>query len=816
MSAFKLIDDLRRDAVQALRAFGRQPGFAALVVLTLGLGIGATTAMYSAIDAAFFRPLPFPQPSELVRLNGLQESIDIPRNDATPRRKVILELADLEGVRDVFPLAAAYATGSRNLESGLEPRRVEVTFVTDQLFAVLGRDAALGRVFTRDEMTADRAKVVVLSDRLWRSHFAADPELIGRTVVLDNEAHEVVGVMPPDFRFPAEAQLWAPLPRPVPLPLMNAFRNFLPANHVARLADGVAIEAARARFEALRAAVVAPRGTGDPPRPPATVTPLQRFLVGDRSTTLAVLMMSAALVLLVACANAATLLFARALARGREIAVHAALGATRARLARRLLVESVLLAGLASGIGVAIATVSLPLLQALLPERLVGLAAAEIDWRVLAFALGAALATGLAFGLVPALGASRVRPGEALKSGGERSTRSRRIGNTLVVVQVGLAAVLVVISVLMIASLRTLLETDVGLSGLDRVASARLNVPTARYETNTAFAELVQKVVERLEQAPIVEVAGAINALPFDPATGVRIRVDLAGVARDTEVEGAPFAPYRVVSPGYLKAIGLELVRGRDIAWSDRRAEPVAVIDRTLAERLWPGEDPLGKRIEYLGGPRTVVGVVAEARISDLAQPSEPQVYVPMHETVQSYLSFVVRGREEVDAASLLPLLRDAVRAVDPLLPVYAAEPMETVLAGNVAPRRLNTWLSGTFGAVALALAAIGVYGVLAYSVVQRRREIGIRVALGAQAANVARGVLRESLLLVVCGVALGFLGALGAARYLESLLYGVTAREPLAFGAVAVLFLGVAAAAAWLPARAAAGVDPLTAIRHE
>jgi hypothetical protein len=265
-----------------------------------------------------------------------------------------------------------------------------------------------------------------------------------------------------------------------------------------------------------------------------------------------------------------------------------------------------------------------------------------------------------------------------------------------------------------------------------------------------------------------------------------------------------------------MRTIGLELVRGRDLAWSDTRAEPVAVINRTLAEQLWPGEDPVGKRIEYLGGSRTVVGVVAEARIFDLAKPSDPQVYVPIQETVQSYLSFVVRGREGVDAASLLPLLRDAVRAADPMLPVYAAEPMETVLRDTVAPRRLNTWLSGTFGAVALLLAAIGVYGVLAYAVAHRRREIGIRLALGAQAANVVRGVLRESLVLVVCGVALGFLGALGAARYLETLLYGVTAREPLAFGAVAVLFLAVAAVAAWLPARAAAGVDPLTTIRHE
>ena len=411
--------------------------------------------------------------------------------------------------------------------------------------------------------------------------------------------------MSPDFRFPAEAQLWAPLPVPVPLPMVTAFRNYLPTIVVARVANGVSLDAARVRFDAQRLALVPPPPAGEPAPPQAetSLVPLQRYLVGDRSTTLGVLMASAALVLLVACANAATLLFARALARSREIAVHAALGATRARLARRLLVESVLLAGLGAAFGVAIAAATLPLLEALLPARLAGLAPAALDWRVLAFALAATVATGLAFGIVPALGASRVRLGEALKSGGERGTRSGRIRSALVVMQVALATVLVVSSALMIASLRTLLDADVGLHNLDRVASARLNVPTGRYQINTAFAQLVQSVIERLEQATSgVEAAGAINALPFDQEAGIRMRVDVVGAAPVQGVE-APFAPYRVVSPGYLRAIGLELVRGRDIAWSDRRTEAVAVINRTLAEALWPGEDPLGKRIEYLGGP---------------------------------------------------------------------------------------------------------------------------------------------------------------------------------------------------------------------
>jgi predicted permease len=811
MNVLHTIDELGRDAAYAVRAFARRPRFAAVVVLTLAVGIGATTAMYSAIDAAFLRPLPFPDPERLVRLAGLQLPIDFPQGRG---RRLSLEHPDLEALRDVFSSVGAYATGSLNLASGPEPRRVNVTFVTTEFFATLERDAMLGRVFTRDETLAGGPNVAVLSDALWRSQFGADADILGRTITLDDAAYEIVGVMPRDFRFPAEAQLWAPLPVPVPVAMMGAFRNYLPSREVARLADGVSLETAGARLEALRATLIPPPPGGE--RAPAQstvspVTPLQLSLVGDRTTALTVLMASAALVLLVACANAATLLLARSLTRSREIAVHGVLGATRARLTRRLLVESAVLAGLAGVLGVAFAAAGLPLLESLLPASLAGLAPAELDSRVLAFAVGAAVATGLIFGIVPALSASGTRPGEALKTGGDRATRSGRLGRALVVAQVALAAVLVVGSVLMIVSLRTLLDTDLGLRGIERVASARLNLPS-RYLDAATFTE---NVLERLAEAPAVEAAGAVNAIPFDQEALVRMRIDAESIATTPETE-RPFAPYRIASPGYFRAIGLELLRGRDFTAADRDGAPVVVINRTLAERLWPGEDPLGKEIRFLGGTHTVVGVVADARTFDLLSESGPQVYTPFRATRQTYLSFVVRGRDGADPATLVPLIRDAVRAVDPSLPIYSAEPMEAVVLGTVAPRRLNTLLSGVFGALALSLAGIGVYGVLAYSVAQRRREIGIRLALGAPGRTVVRAVMRDAVTLVAVGVVLGFAAAFGAARYLESLLYGITAYDPAVFGGVALLFLALAAAAAWLPARTAAAVDPLTTIRHE
>jgi putative ABC transport system permease protein len=819
--SFAWIASARRDLRFAFRTLTRSRGVTALVILTLGLGIGATTSVYSAFDAALLRPLPFPQPAQLVHVRGFFVPIDLrgmrdsTGSPAAPR-KTSLDLGDLSGMRDVFSHVAAHATGAINLGTGAEPLRVDVTFVTVDFFATLKRGPQLGRLFAPSEMAVGAAAVVVLSDRLWRSQFGADPAIVGRTVRLDTVPHEVVGVMPPDFRFPAQAQLWKPLPVPVPMSVMSAFRNFLPSTIVARLAPGVTATVAARRLEAAQQQFQQSRKPASAAVPIGTVTPLQRSLVADRRTALLVLMASATLLLVIACANAATLLLSLATARRREIATHAVLGATRARILIRLLVESVMLAVAAALVGLVIAKGTLSILPVLLPAGLAGLAPVQLDLRVLAFATTVAVATGIAFGLVPAVGASRLRIKDALQDAAAREfTSSGRANRTLVVLQVAVACLLTIGAALMGASLRSLLGNDVGMR-IDRVASARVNLPEATYPDVDARARFIQAAVTGLGGMPLVAGAAAINTLPLAREPGIGLRVDPEG-AKSFDRESPHMAPYLVISPGYFSVMGIPLLRGRDLAWSDTSQLQVAVINRTLARQLWRNEDALGKRFLF-GGPelRTVVGIVADARIAGLETEPGAQVYLPINEQPQNYVSLVAATADPDDVAALPQTIRAAVRRVDPDLPTFAAQPMEEILGEALASRRINTVLISVFGLVALGLAAIGVYGVLACSVNQRRREIGVRVALGAQRREVLALILRQGMVLVAIGLVLGMGAGLAATRYLEGMLYGVTPREPAVFLGVAAALLTVGLLAALVPARRAAGADPLTALRSE
>jgi predicted permease len=824
--SFRWIDDARRDAQHAVKSFGRNRGFGALAILTVGLGVGATTAVYTAFDAAFLRPLPFPHAERLMRL--AEVSVPLRLDGFTPRGqapaapaagvpvKMRVELEDLYGLRDVFVHSAAHATGAANLGSGPEPLRVDVTFVTTGFFATLGRDAALGRLFTPEEVTGNGSKVTILADRLWRSHFGADAAIVGRTVTLDAVPYEVIGVMPRDFRFPAQAQLWVPLPVPAPATVMSAFRNFLPAIIVARLADGITPPLAAERLDVIRQQYLRERADSRASTVPVSklVIPLQRSLLGDRRTALAVLMASAGLVLLIACANTATLLMSRAAARRREMATHAVLGAARGRLVRRLLIESLVLAGAGAIVGLALAFGGVSLLPAVLPPGLAGLAPVQVDLRVLTFALGVTLGTGVLFGLWPAIAASRMTLTDALHESGTRQfTSSGRLNRLLAVTQVAVACLLVIGAALMLTSLRSLLATELGMQ-IERVATARVNLPPATYPASPERADFVQSTLARLGGAAGIEAAAAINTLPLAQEPGIGLRVDPEGTSR-TAIEPADFAPYLVVSPDYFRTMGIPLLRGRDLEWSDSATLPVAVINRTAARRFWPGEDALGRRFTF-GSVRTVVGVVEDARISDLATAVGPQVYLPIQEQPQNYMSFVVRSNESVKVGALSPLIRAAVGAVDPALPVYAAQPLEAVIADGLTGRRVNTLLISAFGALALCLAAVGVYGVLACSVAQRTREIGVRMALGGERRTVLALVLRQGMMLVAAGLVLGTIAALAATRYMEEMLYGVTPRDPLTF-TVVVLALGIVGLiASFVPAHRAAGADPLTALRNE
>ena len=819
--SFVWIATARRDLRFACRTLARSRSVTVQAILTLGLGIGATTAVYSAFDAAVLRPLPFPQPEQLVRLSGVGVPLDmrglVPGGTGgrSPSRAV-LDVTELSELRHVFSHAAAHATGSANLGTGPQPLRIAITFVTTEFFATLGHGAALGRVFTRAETEAAGASVAVLSDRLWRSQFGSDRSIVGKTVSIDGLSYEVIGIMPPGFRFPASAELWIPLPVPAPRSVLASFRNFIPAAIIARLAPGVSPTAAAVQLDAARRRNLAPSSYASFDTPiPSLVTPLQRWLVGDRRTALVVVMASAGLLLLSACANAATLLLSRAIERRREIATHAVLGATRGRILTRLLLESVILALAGAVLGMAIAASSLSLLSSLMPSGLAGLAPLQIDVRVLTFAITAAVITGIVFGLWPAVGASRVQFHEALQDAGSREfTAAGRLNRLLVVAQVAVACVLTIGAALMLASLRSLLVTDVGMN-IERVAAARVNLPPAAYKDVAALSGFVRSVLERLRSSPSVAEAAAINTLPLAREASILLRVDPEGVTDRATAEPRHSARYLVVSPGYFRTMGIPLLLGRDLAWTDDAAVKVAVINRTLAQRFWPGEEALGKRFLFTD-LRTVVGVVDDARISDPGTAAEPQVYLPIQEQPQNYVSLVASNSDIATVSALPAEIRDAVRAIDPELPIYAAEPMAAVVAETLAPRRINTILISVFGAAALGLAAIGVYGVLACSVGRRTRELGVRVALGARRRQIVGLVMRQGMGLVGGGIAIGVGGALLATRYLEGMLYGVVPRDPGTFALVALLLVATGALASLIPARRAASADPIRAIRAD
>ena len=795
-----------------------------MVILVLALGIGANTAMFSAIDAAFLRPLPFHEPDRLVGMPGLSR-VTLPVDEAEDSRGA-LDITDMDAMRDVFLHSALHATGGMNLGAALdpdsEPRRVTVTFVTTEFFTTLGRLPSLGRAFTSEETQPGGRPVTVISDRLWRSQFGAAPTIVGRVVALDGTRYEVVGVMPEDFRFPAQAHLWVPLPVPAPISIFAAFRGFLPTAFIARLAPRVTPRRAAERLDVALQAYLDPDARQSATRTTVQLIPLQRALAGDRRAAIAVLMASAGLVLLIACANVANLLLSRATVRRRELATHAVLGASRGRLIQRLLVESLILALIGAGLGLLVAAWSLSALTPIMPTTLAGLAPPQIDLRVLSFTLAIALLTTVVFGLWPALGASRVDVGETLKQVGARGATRAHGGlrASLVVAEVAVACVLVIGAGLMLGSLRAILSTDVGMR-TERVASARLTLPPTTYPNVAARGGFVESVLTRLGGVAGVERAAAINKLPLGQEEGIAFVVEAEDATRDpsSDPQQRPdVAPYLVVSPGYFDTMGIPLLRGRDLAWTDGSDRPVAVVNRTMAEALWPETDPLGQRFGVAGidASRTVVGIVQDARVSRLTEAPRLQMYIPISEQPPSHLSLLARGAGPKDVHGLLAPIRTAVHTVDPAMPIYAAQPMDAVIADAVAPRRTNTLLIGLFGALALCLSGLGVYSVQSYSVAQRRREIGVRLALGARAVDVMRLVLRQGVVLGTLGVTIGLGAAWALARALESMLYGLETHDPRVFAAAPLVLVAVTLLATWRPARWTSRVEPTEVLRLE
>lgn len=817
------LEELAQDARYGLRTLWQHRAFAAAVVATLALGIGAATAMFSAVDAAMLRPLPFTRAAELVTLRSVQVPFSPDGRAAREPEDSRPDLSSVLELRDVFAGAAVFAAGGLNLTGDGDPERVRVGVVTSGFFATLGVPPALGRVFQPEEGRVGGADVAIISDGLWRRRFAAAP-IANRSIALNGRAYQVVGVMPRGFSFPRQSDLWIPLSVPMTFRSFEPFRGWIPSEAVARLAPGVTAEAATQRLRAMWAGASAREREYSDGAALNPLAPLQDTLLGERRTLLLILLSATGLLLLIACANVMNLLLARAAVRRRELALRAVLGASRGRLVRQLLVESLMLSLAGAGAGILLARAGMSSVQLLTPTALRDVAPAALDLRVLGFAVALALVTGLLFGLWPAVGAARADAAETVKSGGHGATSAGagRLRRALVTFELAIALTLLAGSVLMLRSFQAMLDTDLGFE-TDRVATVELTfarTPGADVDRLAA----ITAIVDRLRGMPGIQEAGAVNDLPLRGGTGIAISVQPEGRPAATE-DASRFARYLLASEGYFRALGIRLLSGRLMTpLDDKNAPHVMVINKTMADRLWPGQEAVGRRIvEMVGGPprpgqpttyRTVIGVVADTRERGAEFDAAMQMYFPVHEQAPDNLAFLVRGT--LPPTAMLAQLQQAIREVRPDQAVYALRMMDVVRDVSMAPRRTNTLLITGFGALAVLLAAVGVYGVVSYGVTRRVREFGIRAALGATAGDLVRLVAREGALVACIGIALGLGGAWAFSRALRSLLYGVTPGDGLTFVLAPLLLFALVMAATLIPARGAARANPVDVIRAD
>ena len=816
---------LAKDLRFAARVLRRSPAFTATAVITVALGIGATTAIFSVLDAVVLRPLPFDRPERLVHVFRMQPPVSRALVSVPTYR-------DLVARQRGFEVLAARQFVPLNLTGVDRAERLAGWRVTPDFFALFGARPARGRLLEPADDQPGSPAVAVISDGLWRRRFGgpAGPEVIGRRIALDGQSHTVVGVAPPALRAASaqEVDLWTP----ARLGASTRPRgdNFL--RMIGRLRDGVTVEGAMAQLDQV-AAGLAREHPGNHAELTFLVAPMLADQVREVKTVLWLLLAGVLLVLLIACANVANLLLARATVRQRELAVRAALGAGRWRLARQLVTESLLVAVVGGAVGVLAAHWGVEALVALAPPSLPRAAEVDIDGRVLGFSLGLALVTGVVFGLAPAWSLrSRLGFERSLKEDG-RAVAGRRAGSrlrrALVVTELALSLVLLAGAGLALGSVRRLLAVD---PGFDPGPLLAANISYPREETRAQF---LRGVVERVAALPGVASVGVINDLPVTGASAMSGNFQVQGAPR-VNWATAPVADKRFVTPAYFRTMGIPLRAGRTFA--DRDGPPSAgpersegtrlfrsgpagegapiLINETLARRFFPGQDPLGKRL-LVQGVNEIIGVVADVRQRGLARATTPDVYFSVWQLPgTSEVSLVVRAAAGRDPAALAPGVRRAVEEVDPTAPVYRIRTMDEVVAASIAQERFTLVLLAAFALVALALAAIGLYGVMAYHVAARAREMGVRLALGAQSGEVLRLVIGQGLRLTALGVAIGLAAALGLGRLLARLFFGVQPVEPATLAAVAALLMAVALAACYLPARRATRVDPLVVLREE
>jgi putative ABC transport system permease protein len=806
------LDDLRRDVRFGLRSLRRSPGFTIVAVLCLALGIGANAALFSVLNAVLLRPMPYPEPDRLVRIYETMEAFGEGSVSGPNYRDWVVQATGFESL-------AAWVRGSRNLLHGGNAERIRTVEATPNLFRMLHAQRPLrGRFFTPGTDDPNRDKVAVLSESFWRRRFAADPGLVGKTIQLDGTFYTVIGIMPESFAFPPlarePAEAWLLYVDP---PYGNSRgAHFLTVN--ARLKPGVSLEQATAQLKQVAARIEKTFPDEQTGRS-VKVTPLRESIVGKRRPALMILLGAVFLVLLIACANVANLLLARAAVRQREVAVRLALGAGRARLIRQFLVESLVLALAGAFLGLLLAFVGMKALTPLVQVALPVAGGIPLDGRVFLFLLGVAVFSGIAFGLVPALQAARGDVRETLVDGGSGRTtaggRQQRFRSGLVIAEIALSLVLLVGAGLLLRGFLKVSGTEPGFVSKG-VITGHLSVPAVKGETVPRF---FRPLLERVRSLPGVRSAALISMLPVQEAyTNASYTV----VGRpEPPLNQQPMAEMRVVSPGFFATLGIPVLRGRD--FQEREGEQkitTAVVNEVLTRKQFPGEDPIGRRIHMSGMDLEIVGVIGAIHQAGLDVEPLEEVYLPYagirdeYADILSNVALVVKTNGAPGA--LTGDLRRTVHAADPGVPLHQVQTMDEVVSESLASRRLNLWLLAIFAGIALALSAAGLYGVISYLVAQRTREIGMRMALGAQARDVIALVMRQGSRLTALGILVGVIGAFALTRWLESMLDGVSARDPITFLSITGLLALVALLATFIPASRAARVNPILAIRRD
>ncbi len=823
------MNTLLQDIRIAVRMMLKNPGFSLVVVLTLGLGIGANTAIFSVVNAVLLRPLAYKDSGSLVNIWGKFDTQGIPRNWLSEP-----EYWDLRDRNESFSELGAYSLGNgANLTSNdSPPMQVSAPAATATLFQILGVPTELGRTFTADEDQPGHDHEALLSFALWKSLFGGDPQIVGKSIQLDGQPYAIVGVLRKDFALGGKQDLWVPLGLDRAKP-QDRGSHYLRVT--ARLKPRITLAQASAEMDRFAAQLgrenpnnyVAGSGWG------MFIVPLKEQLVGSVRPALLVLLSAVAFVLLIACVNVANLLQTRASAREKELSIRAAMGAGRARIMRQFLTESLVLAAAGGALGLFLAYWGVYALRLLVPQNFPRMDEVGVDPLVLLFTLGISLLTGLVFGLAPAWQVGRVNLQGTLKETGQSTSAARgtrRLRQILVVSEMALAVLLLVGAGLLIRSFQHLLEVNPGFQP-QHLLSMRLSPPTKAYPDGVPLQTFYQQVLDRVKTIPGVQAAGAVSELPLSDSSSSGStffeQTSVTDLPRYAPMNNLPYTEidYRTVVPGYFQAMQIPLVRGRLLTDADTSdALRVAVVDRDFANRFWPNEDPIGKRIAVQAIAKsnppipqwcTVVGVVGHVKHYGPDVEGREQAYFPL-----AQLSFArtmyLAVRTTLEPASVTSAIRQQVLAVDRNMPIYEVSTMDQLLSNSVVQPRLNLTLLVAFAAIALVLAAVGIYGVMAYTVTQRTHEIGIRMALGAQGEDVLKQVLGEGARLAALGLGLGLVGSLVAMRLITTMLFGVKPTDPLTFAAVAVVLASVALAACYIPARRATRVDPLTALRYQ